>query len=46
MKMKSIFFISIAWETIIQYVHHLKILTNQDMDAMNKEELLEIISKK
>jgi hypothetical protein len=32
-------------ETIIQYINHLKQLTNQDMDLKNQEELLEILSK-
>lgn len=33
-------------ETIIQYVNHLKQLTNQDMDTKNSEEILEILYKK
>lgn len=32
-------------ETIIQYINHLKQLTNQDMDAHNKEEITEVLSK-
>ena len=32
-------------ETIIQYINHLKQLTNQDMDTKNKEEITEILSK-
>ena len=35
----------IVRETIIQYINHLKQLTNQDMDAKNKEEIIEILSK-
>jgi hypothetical protein len=35
----------IVRETIIQYVNHLKQLTNQDMDAKNKEEITAILSK-
>jgi hypothetical protein len=35
----------IVRETIIQYINHLKQLTNQDMDTKNKEEIVEIISK-
>lgn len=30
-------------ETIIQYINHLKSLTNQDMDAKNKNELVKMI---
>lgn len=32
-------------ETIIQYINHLKQLTNQDMDTHNKEEISEVLSK-
>lgn len=32
-------------ETIIQYINHLKQLTNQDMDIRNKEEIIEVLSK-
>lgn len=32
-------------ETIVQYINHLKILTNQDMDTKNKEEIVEVLSK-
>lgn len=32
-------------ETIIQYINHLKQLTNQDMDSKNKEEIIEVLSK-
>ena len=32
-------------ETIIQYINHLKQLTNQDMDTKNKEEISEVLSK-
>lgn len=32
-------------ETIIQYINHLKQLTNQDMDIKNKEEITEVLSK-
>lgn len=35
----------IVRETIIQYINHLKKLTNQDMDTKNKEEITEVISK-
>ena len=35
----------IVRETIIQYINHLKQLTNQDMDEKNKEEITEILSK-
>jgi hypothetical protein len=35
----------IVRETIIQYINHLKQLTNQDMDLKNKEEITEILSK-
>ena len=35
----------IVRETIIQYINHLKQLTNQDMDSKNKEEITEILSK-
>jgi hypothetical protein len=31
-------------ETIIQYINHLKQLTNQDMDIKNKEEITKILS--
>lgn len=32
-------------ETIIQYINHLKQLTNQDMDSKNKDEITEVLSK-
>ncbi|MDD2192572.1 MAG: PD-(D/E)XK nuclease family protein [Bacteroidales bacterium] len=32
-------------ETIIQYINHIKQLTNQDMDTKNQEEIIEVISK-
>jgi len=32
-------------ETIIQYINHLKQLTNQDMDTKSKEEITEFLSK-
>jgi hypothetical protein len=32
-------------ETIIQYINHLKQLTNQDMDTKNKEEIVELLTK-
>ncbi|GHV58420.1 hypothetical protein FACS1894182_10670 [Bacteroidia bacterium] len=32
-------------ETIIQYINHLKQLTNQDMDTKNKEEIVELLIK-
>ena len=32
-------------ETFIQYRNHIKQLTNQDMDTMNKEKLLEILKR-
>lgn len=35
----------IVRETIIQYINHLKQLTNQDMDTKNKEEITEVLSK-
>lgn len=35
----------IVRETIVQYINHLKELTNQDMDNRNKEEITEILSK-
>ncbi|MBP1629770.1 MAG: nuclease superfamily [Bacteroidetes bacterium] len=35
----------IVRETIIQYINHLKQLTDQDMDTRNKEEIIEILSK-
>jgi hypothetical protein len=35
----------IVRETIIQYINHLKQLTNQDMYTKNKEEITEILSK-
>lgn len=31
-------------ETLVQYLNHLKQLTNQDMDSLNKEELLKIMT--
>lgn len=30
-------------ETILQYINHLKTLTNQDMDTKNKEEILDLL---
>ncbi|MFL9836105.1 PD-(D/E)XK nuclease family protein [Flavobacterium sp. ST-75] len=35
----------IVRETLIQYINHLKQLTNQDMDSKNKEEITEVLSK-
>jgi len=35
----------IVRETIIQYINHLKSLTNQDMDTKNKEDLIQLLSK-
>lgn len=35
----------IVRETLIQYINHLKQLTNQDMDMKNKEEITEVLSK-
>jgi hypothetical protein len=35
----------IVRETLIQYINHLKQLTNQDMDTKNKEEITEVLSK-
>lgn len=35
----------IVRETIVQYINHLKEITNQDMDNRNKEEITEILSK-
>ena len=35
----------IVRETIIQYINHLKQLTNQDMDTKNKEEITDFLSK-
>ena len=35
----------IVRETIIQYINHLKQLTNQDMDVKNKEEITEVLSR-
>jgi len=35
----------IVRETIIQYINHLKKLTNQDMDTKNKEEITEVLSR-
>ncbi|HBN05959.1 MAG TPA: hypothetical protein DD434_09260 [Bacteroidales bacterium] len=32
-------------ETLIQYINHLKQLTNQDMDTKNQEEIVEVLSK-
>jgi hypothetical protein len=32
-------------ETIIQYINHLKQLTNQDIDTKNKEEIVELLIK-
>ena len=32
-------------ETIIQYMNHLKSLTNQDMDTKNKEEIIKLLCK-
>lgn len=34
----------IVRETIIQYINHVKELTNQDMDTKNKEEITQILS--
>jgi PD-(D/E)XK nuclease superfamily len=34
----------IVRETIIQYINHIKQLTNQDMDTKNKDEIVEILS--
>ena len=34
----------IVRETIIQYINHLKLLTNQDMDTKNKEEITTLLS--
>ncbi len=31
-------------ETLVQYLNHIKQLTNQDMDSLNKEELLKIMT--
>jgi len=36
----------IVRETINQYINHVKQLTNQDMENINKEEILDILSKK
>lgn len=35
----------IVRETIIQYINHLKQLTNQDMNTKNQEEITEVLSK-
>lgn len=35
----------IVRETVIQYINHLKQLTNQDMDTKNKDEITEVLSK-
>ena len=35
----------IVRETIIQYINHLKQLTDQDMDTKNKEEIVEFLTK-
>ena len=35
----------IVRETIIQYINHIKQLTNQDMDTKNKTEITEVLSK-
>lgn len=35
----------IVRETLIQYINHLKQLTNQDMSIKNEEEIVEILSK-
>ncbi|WP_300977230.1 PD-(D/E)XK nuclease family protein [Flavobacterium sp.] len=35
----------IVRETIIQYINHLKQLTNQDMDTKNKDEITEVLSR-
>ncbi len=32
-------------ETIIQYINHLKILTNQDMDANNTKEIIQLLAE-
>jgi len=37
--------IPIVRETIIQYINHIKSLTNQDMDTENKKEIIELLSK-
>ena len=31
-------------ETLVQYLNHIKQLTNQDMDSLNKEELIELLA--
>lgn len=36
---------AIVRETIVQYINHLKQLTNQDMDTKNKKEITEILSQ-
>jgi hypothetical protein len=35
----------IVRETIIQYINHIKQLTNQDMDTKNKDEITEVLSR-
>lgn len=35
----------IVRETLIQYINHLKLLTNQDVDNKNKDEITEVLSK-
>ena len=35
----------IVRESIVQYINHLKKLTNQDMDAKNKEEIIKLLTK-
>lgn len=33
-------------ETLVQYLNHIKQLTNLDMDSLNKEELIELLAEK
>lgn len=35
----------IVRESIVQYINHLKELTNQDMDTKNKEEIIKLLTK-
>lgn len=35
----------IVRETVIQYINHIKQLTNQDMDTKNRSEIIDILSK-
>ena len=35
----------IVRESIVQYINHLKKLTNQDMDTKNKEEIIKLLTK-